>query len=141
MSSFRWNKKRDKAARMLAEGYILTKVSEECKVSVRSLSRWKLDPDFQSEVSKLTLMVGIALRAERVRIAMRAVRQKVRDEKIQTHEDVLAWLKYVQSETDGIKLDLFSQLTAFTQAASQPVAGSGPAGADAGPDGPQTPTG
>lgn len=50
-------------------------------------------------------MIDIASRAERLRIAMRAVRQRVRDDgTIETDRDVLDWLKYAQGETTGIKL-------------------------------------
>lgn len=50
-------------------------------------------------------MIDIASRAERLRIAMRAVRQKVRaDGTPETERDLLDWLKYAQSETIGIKL-------------------------------------
>ena len=40
--------------------------------------------------------------AERLRIAMRLVRAKG----YQSDRDLLDWLKYAQSETDGVKLDL-----------------------------------
>ena len=47
----------------------------------------------------------IASRAERLRIAMQAVRQRVRDDgTIDTDRDVLDWLKFAQSETTGIRL-------------------------------------
>jgi hypothetical protein len=50
-------------------------------------------------------MIDISSRAERLRMAMRAVRQKVREDgTVETDKDVLDWLKYVQSETTGIRL-------------------------------------
>ena len=50
-------------------------------------------------------MIDISGRAARLRMAMRAVRQKVRaDGSVETDKDVLDWLKYAQSETTGIKL-------------------------------------
>jgi hypothetical protein len=50
-------------------------------------------------------MIDISSRAERLRTAMRVVRQKVRpDGTLETDKDVLDWLKYAQSETTGIKL-------------------------------------
>jgi hypothetical protein len=50
-------------------------------------------------------MIDISSRAERLRLAMRAVRQKVRaDGTLETDKDLLDWLKYAQSETTGIKL-------------------------------------
>jgi len=45
-------------------------------------------------------MIGIANRAERLRIANRVIQQKV-NETVQTDRDVLDWLKFAQSETDG----------------------------------------
>ena len=58
--------------------------------------------EFSAEVDRLSLMVDIAGRAERLRIAMRLVRAKG----YQSDRDLLDWLKYAQSETDGVKLDL-----------------------------------
>jgi hypothetical protein len=50
-------------------------------------------------------MVDIASRAERLRMAMRVVRQRVRaDGTPETEKDLLDWLKYAQSETTGIKV-------------------------------------
>jgi len=50
-------------------------------------------------------MIDISSRAERLRMAMRVVRQKVRaDGTLETDKDVLDWLKFAQSETTGIKL-------------------------------------
>jgi hypothetical protein len=50
-------------------------------------------------------MIDVSSRAERLRMAMRAVRQKVRpDGTLETDKDVLDWLKFAQSETTGIKL-------------------------------------
>ncbi len=58
-------------------------------------------------------MVGIASRAERLRLAMRVVRQRTNDDGlIDTKADILDWLKFAQSETTGIKLDL-SKLAAL----------------------------
>jgi hypothetical protein len=50
-------------------------------------------------------MIDISSRAERLRMAMRVVRQKVREDgTLETEKDLLDWLKYAQSETTGIKL-------------------------------------
>jgi len=52
-------------------------------------------------------MVGLSSRAERLRIAMQVARQKVREDGgFDTGKDLLDWLKFVQSETDGAKFDL-----------------------------------
>lgn len=78
------------------------------------------DP-FREEVDRLSVMMGIASRAERLRIAKRVVRQRVKDDGLITSDkDLLDWLKFAQSETDGAKLDL----TAIAENASS-VARSG----------------
>lgn len=58
-------------------------------------------------------MTDVASRAERLRIAKRVVRQFTKDDKIETVKDILDWLKFAQSETDGIKLDIAKQLAAL----------------------------
>ena len=68
-------------------------------------------------------MVGIAGRAERLRIANRIVRQRVRDEIVESDKDLLDWLKFAQSETDGLNLGLATSLTEL--AASMAGRGSG----------------
>lgn len=63
--------------------------------------------EFSAEVDRLSLMVGIASRAERLRIAKRVIRQMVRDDNyVWTEKDLLDWLKFAQGETDGVKLDM-----------------------------------
>jgi hypothetical protein len=52
-----------------------------------------------------------------------------RNAKIDTTRDVLDWLKYAQSETDGVKLDLASLLAAVDDAE---LARSRPGGVGAG---------
>lgn len=59
-------------------------------------------------------MIGIASRAERLRFAMRVVRQKTKGT-IETDKDLLDWLKFAQSETEGVKLDLSKLATTFAE--------------------------
>jgi hypothetical protein len=73
-------------------------------------------------------MIGVANRAERLRLANRVIRENTSGNRIQTEKDVLDWLKFAQSETDGVKLDL-SKLAALTQDEA-PVADTGSAGTD-----------
>lgn len=115
MSQFKWTSKRTQAAIALADGKTQTATAEEVGVDRRTVSRWLEEPEFSSEVDRLTLMMGIASRAERLRIAKRLVAQRVsEDADVQSDKDLLDWLKFVQGETDGIKLDL----TALSEAAS-----------------------
>ena len=122
---FRWTRKREKVALALAEGYTDREAANIANITRRTVQRWKRNLDFQCEVDRLTHMVGIASRAERLRIAMRAVRQFVHEGGVKTRRDVLDWLKFAQGETDGIKLDLTALVEAQTS-----LADSGSGGVD-----------
>lgn len=102
-----WNKTRITAASMLAVGYSKTAVAEEIGVHRNTIYEWLDDPEFAAEVDRLSLMTGIASRAERMRLVNRLVRQKIREDgTIITEKDILDWLKFAQSETTGAKIDL-----------------------------------
>jgi predicted ArsR family transcriptional regulator len=133
-SAFRWTEKPTKAAILLADGHTQKQVAEAVGVTDRAVRLWLDKPEFSAEVDRLTLMMGIAGRAERLRIAKRLVRQRVDDEHIESDKDLLDWLKFAQSETDGIKLDLASIAAAFAQAHAS-LAGGGPDGLPPPPDG------
>jgi len=124
---FRWSESRSRAAVLLAEGRTQKEVAEEVQITDRAIRKWLVDPEFAAEVDRLSLMMGIASRAERLRIAMRVVRQKVADGVIETDKDILEWLKFAQSETDGIKLDLPTALAAALASDAASLAGSGQA--------------
>jgi hypothetical protein len=104
LSGFKWTRKRSDAALSLAEGYTIEETAEAVGVVDRTIYRWKKHPEFEAEVNRLSLMVDISSRAERLRIAMRVVRKLG----YETNRDLLDWLKFAQSETDGVKLDLAS---------------------------------
>lgn len=112
MAGFKWTDKTREAALMLAEGKTRETVAKELNVAERTIYRWLHDTNFAAEVDRLSLMIGISSRAERLRIAMRVVRQKIGETEIKSDKDILDWLKFSQSETDGIKLDL-SRLAAL----------------------------
>ena len=104
-TQFHWSSKRHKAALALAEGQSQQAVAEAIGVCRKTICNWLCVTEFAAEVDRLSCMIDISSRAERLRIAMRAVRQRVRDDgTIETDRDVLDWLKYAQSETTGIKL-------------------------------------
>lgn len=126
LAAFGWDEKKSLCAIALAEGKTQKQVAQEVGVPERTQRSWLAHPDFAAEVDRLSLMVGIAGRAERLRLAMRVVRQKTKGDEVKTEKDLLEWLKFVQSETDGVKLDL-SQLAALT-APDSPVADSGSRG-------------
>jgi predicted transcriptional regulator len=131
-SVFRWTERAARAAILLADGQTQKATAEAVGVTDRAVRLWLERPEFGAEVDRLTLMMGIASRAERLRIAKRLIRQRVQDEHIESDKDLLDWLKFAQSETDGIKLDL-AQLAAF-YAASASLAGGGSDGVPPAPD-------
>lgn len=127
VTHFHWTRQRSNAAILLSQGYTIEETASQCNCSSRSINRWKCDTEFLAEIDRLSLMVDIASRAERLRIAMRSVREKTKGKRVVTDKDVLDWLKFAQSETDGVKLDLTKVLASLSDDAA-PVAGSGPAG-------------
>src|SRR5690242_15634279 len=105
--AFNWDDRRSQAALMLASGETKTKVAETVGIDRVTLYHWLEHPDFCAEVDRLSLMVHVSSRAERLRVAMRVARSKGMEEEIpQTEKDLLDWLKFAQSETDGAKIDL-----------------------------------
>ena len=116
MAQFKWNKKKSEVAILLADGYTIAETSESTGVPTRTISRWKSDIDYQTEVDRLSLMVGMANKGERLRLAKKIIRQFV-DKQHPTQKDLLEWVKYAQSETDGIKLDLATLIDAASSVA------------------------
>jgi transposase-like protein len=114
MSSFKWSPKATIVAMALANGETHIEAATRADIADRTVRRWLESPEFSAEVDRLTLLIGIATRAERIRLAMRVVRQKTQaDGTIETKADTLDWLKFAQSETDGSKSDLAEQLAAI----------------------------
>ncbi len=107
MSDFQWTEKASTVALALAQGKTRAEAAQEADITDRTVYRWLQDPTFSEEVDRLSVMVAVASRAERLRIVNRIVRQMVKDDRtIRTDKDLLDWLKFAQSETDGAKLDL-----------------------------------
>jgi hypothetical protein len=113
MSVYQWTPDKSAAALMLAEGHTYKQVGKEIGKTEKTIYRWMTDMEFSVEVDRLTLMVGIASRAERLRLAKRVIRQQDHGGVVITDKDLLDWLKYAQSETDGVKLQLTSLATAL----------------------------
>lgn len=85
----------------------------------RTIRRWLDEAEFSEEVDRLTFMTGIANKAYRLRMA----KQVIAKLRLKTDKDLLEWMKFAQSETDGIKLD-FTVLLSALDAVGSPVAGS-----------------
>jgi len=125
---FRWTKRRSDAAVLLAQGHTENETAIAVKVTIRSVQRWKHDTEFAAEVDRLSLMLDISGRAYRMRLAMKRVRAILDGRKPEHKPDnLLDWLKYAQSETDGIKLDIAGMLAALAE--------TSPSVADEGSDG------
>lgn len=134
---FCWNEQRSQAAVLLASGATRDEAADEVQVHRQTIFNWLKHPDFAAEIDRLSLMIGIASRAERLRLAMRVIKTKMKDGVLQSDKDALEWLKFAQSETDGVKLDL-GKLAASFAPAEAPVAGRGSPTGD--PEGTTTPT-
>jgi hypothetical protein len=102
-SGFQWTRNRERAAFSLANGDTQKLAAEKANVTDRTIRNWLEIPEFTAEVDRMTLLVGISKRAERLRIAMRVVDARTQNQFPQTKADLLDWLKFAQSETDGIK--------------------------------------
>ena len=124
MSEFKWNTKKQKAAIYLADGFTVAESAKEAGVSEREVYRWKKDIEFQTEVDRLSLMVGIANRGERLRLAKKIIRDLI-GKQHPTQKDLLEWVKYAQSETDGVKLDLAALIDDAASMAGGGSEGSG----------------
>lgn len=109
MSAFRWGKNQEIAAIALANGDTQGQAAGKAGINERTIRRWMAIPEFAEEVDRLTFMTGIAAKAERLRMAKRVVAAF----ELRTEKDLLDWLKYVQSETDGVKLDITSLIAAI----------------------------
>ena len=119
-----WDETRTAAARLLALGYDKQYVANEVGIARATVYAWIDDPEFSMEVDRLTLMLGIANRAERIRVAMRVVRSRIDQDGIpKSDKDLLEWLKFAQSETQGARIDfgkLLELATDDTEAPGQP---------------------
>lgn len=105
-SVFQWTRNREKAAFSLANGDSQKQAAETAGVTDRTIRNWLEHPEFTAEVDRLTLQVGISKRAERLRIAMRVVESRTLNQYPQSRADLLDWLKFAQSETDGAKVKI-----------------------------------
>jgi hypothetical protein len=109
--SFKWTSRRAQAALRRAQAHLTKETAEAVRVSRPSIERWKCDIVFSTQVDRLYCMIDITDRVERLRSAMRTVRDKVSDERLETKANLLDWLNNAQSETNGIKLNLTALLS------------------------------
>lgn len=121
MQGFKWDKTKSDVALGLAEGKTKEQVASENGIDPSTVYRWLKHPEFLGEVDKLTLMTGIAAKAERIKIAKKVIAQKTKNlEQVETNRDLLDWLKYVQSELEGAKILLETVLNNADNSPSAP---------------------
>jgi len=128
---FEWTKARSELAILLADGYTIKEAAQKAKVAERTAYRWNSHPDFAMEVDRLSCMIGIASRAERLRIVRRVVRQRFSEELVTTKRDLLDWLKFAAEETDEVKLNLADLIGEFITTKRKdvpPISGEGSGG-------------
>lgn len=130
--TWQWDDRKSLAARLLGEGHTIVEVARILRLNRKTIDRWLDRVEFAQEVDRLSCMVDVAGRAFRLRVAMRAIRKKIKGSQVRTRADVLNWLKYAQSETDGIKLDLTSLLESHASVADSGQAGAGQTRQDVG---------
>jgi len=99
-------------ANLLAEGYSINETARIVGISEKTIDRWLGgDMEFSREVDRLTLELGIAAKAERLRMAKRFVRQRIaKTGRIRSRYDILKWLEFAQSETTGAKFQVEGSL-------------------------------
>ena len=115
---------------VLAGGGTRIQAAAAAHCNKATIYEWLKHPDFCAEIDRLSLMISISSRAERLRVAMRVAKSRGMEEEIpQTEKDLLDWLKFAQSETDGAKIDLskLAELLAGESGGSGPDGPSGPA--------------
>jgi len=93
-----------KIAWALAEGKNQKQAAEIAGCSadwVSQLMRMPQFAHFKSLVDELTMVTGIAVSGERLRVAKAAIEQAIANGKVKTKEDVLRWLEYVGKLVEG----------------------------------------
>lgn len=104
---FEWNERRNEAAALLAHGKTQLEVAAAVNVTPKTIYNWLQDMEFAAEVDRLSLMVGIASRAQRLRWLNKTIANRINaDGSLQTDKDVVDLIKIAISETDGVKIDL-----------------------------------
>ena len=129
-SVFKWNAKKSLAARLLGEGYTYAETAAEVGVTDRTIYAWKQIVEFDMEVDRCSMIYGLASKSERNRLLMKGARQFIKDGKIDTGKDTLLdYIKEARMNTDGVKLDIVSELASLDAEAGL-MAGSRSDGSD-----------
>ena len=127
---FNWTDDRTIAAVKTAEGWGKAAIEAEYGISGSTIWHWEQYDEYSKEVDKLSLMYGMASRAYRVRLLNKAIRQKI-DESGNIDLDGVSFIdliKEARMQTEGVRLDILSQIIAAIPAEAGLVDGPGPGG-------------
>lgn len=111
-----WDDQKSDAAILLAQGYQKKEVAESVGVNLSTIHRWLKNHEFSAEVDRLTLMYGIASKAERMRTIQQAARQFMKEDGSLDVSGftLLDLLKEARIQMEGQRLDILSTITALT---------------------------
>jgi hypothetical protein len=126
-SGFEWTDERVVAAKMLATGHTVKETAQEIGVSERTIYNWKATEEFDQEIDRLSVIIGVASKAHRMRILNRMIRSFIKQNgDVELHdESLLDLLKEARMQSEGTRIDITSLYTALSQEARS-VARSGP---------------
>ncbi len=116
----RLSDKKQKIVWLLAEGYGQQQIADKLDISQPYISRLvNKSVDFREVLDALTFYLGLASRAERLRLAKRAMRQKeLPDGQLKTDKDLLDWAKYIDKLLGEDRLRVEVEQVRFEQAKS-----------------------
>ena len=75
ITPYEWTDVKEKCAIKLAMGMKKTDIARQLSISRQSIYSWLEDVEFAQEVDRLSVMYGLASKAERMRIINAAARQ------------------------------------------------------------------
>lgn len=116
----------------LAQGYTIKEAAEAAEVTERTVYNWKKIEKFNAEVDRLSVMVGLASKAERTRTLMQMARQKMNKETGEWELDdtsLMDILKEMRMQIEGTRIDITDIYSSLVEEARS-VARSGQAGHD-----------
>lgn len=124
---FIWNDLRSEVATMLAQGYEKTYIAEQVGISRITIYTWLKYPEFEEEVDRLSLMLGAASKAYRLRLINKAIRQfEEENGKLELNgSTLLDYLKEARMQAEGVRLGIISELATIIEEDAS-LTGDGP---------------
>lgn len=119
VTGFEWDSKWNDAVKMLAVGDTVREVAEAVGVTERTIYLWKNKESFAAEVDRLSLIYGLASKAERTRLLMRMAKQKVKADGSLELDDtsLMDIIKEMRMQIEGTRIDISTIYTALSDEA------------------------